>query len=156
MISLIHYSFISILQNAIPCATFLIFGLLLLFFCFFFSFQNAVKITTCLNVVENIALIFLSFVSSKENYDIHKVSFILFMVCSELYMVLTCLLLKDNKSKLTNSLERLAYLKKKQLMTANLTSFFVALYFFYRHNKYCEPGSEWDLGPFSDLIFWNI
>uniref|UniRef100_A0A0P4WA80 CWH43-like N-terminal domain-containing protein n=2 Tax=Scylla TaxID=6760 RepID=A0A0P4WA80_SCYOL len=103
-------------------------------------YKNAVKVTTCLNVIENIALIFLSFVSSKENYDIHKVSFILFMVCSELYMVLTCLLLKENKSKLTNSLERLAYLKKKQLMAANLTSFFVALYFFYRHNKYCEPG----------------
>ena len=44
--------------------------------------------------------------------DIHKISFILFMVCSELYMVLTCLLLKDNRNRLTNALERLAYIKK--------------------------------------------
>ncbi|XP_071525713.1 post-GPI attachment to proteins factor 2-like [Panulirus ornatus] len=103
-------------------------------------YNNAVKVTTFLNVVENIALLGLSFVSSKENYDVHKVFFIVFMVCSELYMVLTCLLLKDNARRLTTPLERLAYLKKKQLMAANLTSFFVALYFFYRHNTYCEPG----------------
>ncbi|XP_042239073.1 post-GPI attachment to proteins factor 2-like isoform X3 [Homarus americanus] len=101
---------------------------------------NAVKVTTLLNVVENVALLSLSFVSSKENYDVHKVSFILFMVCSELYMVLTCLLLKDNARRFTTPLERLAFVKKKQLMTANLASFVIALYFFYRHNKYCEPG----------------
>lgn len=101
---------------------------------------NAVRVTTALNVAENMALVFLSFVSSRENYDVHKISFIVFMVCSELYMALTCLLLRDNKNRLTNSLERLAYLKKKQLMAANITCFIVALYFFYRHNKYCEPG----------------
>ncbi|KAG7159563.1 post-GPI attachment to proteins factor 2-like isoform X2 [Homarus americanus] len=103
-------------------------------------YRNAVKVTTLLNVVENVALLSLSFVSSKENYDVHKVSFILFMVCSELYMVLTCLLLKDNARRFTTPLERLAFVKKKQLMTANLASFVIALYFFYRHNKYCEPG----------------
>lgn len=103
-------------------------------------YKNAVRVTTSLNVAENMALVFLSFVSSRENYDVHKISFIVFMVCSELYMALTCLLLRDNKNRLTNSLERLAYLKKKQLMAANITCFIVALYFFYRHNKYCEPG----------------
>ncbi|XP_047477961.1 LOW QUALITY PROTEIN: post-GPI attachment to proteins factor 2-like [Penaeus chinensis] len=103
-------------------------------------YRNAVKVTTALNVIENIALLGLSFVSSKENYDIHKMYFIIFMVCSELYMVLTCLLLRDHKRRLTTPMEQLAYKKKKQLMTANLTSFFIALYFFYRHNTYCEPG----------------
>ncbi|KAK8721335.1 hypothetical protein OTU49_012822 [Cherax quadricarinatus] len=102
-------------------------------------YQNAVKVNTFLNVVENIALLGLSFVSSKENYDIHKVSFIMFMVCSEVYMLLTCLLLKDHTKRL-GSLERLSFRKKKQLMTANVACFFVALYFFYRHNTYCEPG----------------
>ncbi|XP_069979415.1 post-GPI attachment to proteins factor 2 [Penaeus vannamei] len=108
------------------------------------DYWNAVKVTTTLNVIENIALLGLSFVSSKENYDIHKMYFIIFMVCSELYMVLTCLLLKDHKRRLTTPMEQLAYKKKKQLMTANLTSFFIALYFFYRHNTYCEPGSKFD------------
>ncbi|KAK7075551.1 Post-GPI attachment to proteins factor 2 [Halocaridina rubra] len=106
----------------------------------FGSYQGLIKLNTTFNVVENVALLGLSFISSKENYTLHKVFFIVFMVCSELYMVLTCLLLKDNKSRLTSPLERLAYVKKKQLMFANLTSFFVALYFFYRHNSYCEPG----------------
>ncbi|KAG0720637.1 Post-GPI attachment to proteins factor 2 [Chionoecetes opilio] len=115
-------------------------------------YKNAARVLCCLNVVENVGLISLFFVSSKENYDIHKVSFITFMVCSELYMVLTFLLLKDNKHRLTHSLERQAYYKKKQLMIANLTSFIVALYFFYRHNKYCEPGSEYDL---SDITVFN-
>ncbi|XP_068239250.1 post-GPI attachment to proteins factor 2-like isoform X2 [Palaemon carinicauda] len=104
------------------------------------NYQIMVRVTTTLNVIENIALLGLSFVSSKENYTIHKLFFIVFMVCSELYMVITCLLLKENKNRLISHLERVAYLKKKQLMTANLTSFFVALYFFYRHNTYCEPG----------------
>ncbi|XP_066960845.1 post-GPI attachment to proteins factor 2 [Macrobrachium rosenbergii] len=103
------------------------------------DYQSMVKVTTALNVVENIAL-GLSFVSSKENYNIHKFFFIVFMVCSELYMVITYLLLKYNKIRLSSPLERIAYLKKKQLMIANVTSFFVALYFFYRHNTYCEPG----------------
>ncbi|XP_069181431.1 post-GPI attachment to proteins factor 2 isoform X3 [Procambarus clarkii] len=103
-------------------------------------YQKAVKVNSFLNVVENVALLSLSFVSSKENYDIHKVSFIMFMVCSELYMVLTCLLLKDNTRRFNSPLERLAFIKKKQLMTANLACFLVALYFFYRHNTYCEPG----------------
>lgn len=104
------------------------------------DYQSMVKVTTALNVVENIALLGLSFVSSKENYNIHKFFFIVFMVCSELYMVITYLLLKYNKIRLSSPLERIAYLKKKQLMIANVTSFFVALYFFYRHNTYCEPG----------------
>ncbi|KAK4288980.1 hypothetical protein Pmani_038025 [Petrolisthes manimaculis] len=103
-------------------------------------YKKAVRFTTLLNVVEIIALLCLSFVSSKENYDMHKFSFIVFMLCSELYMLITYLLLKDNRPRLTSPLERCALTKKRQLMMANLTSFIVALYFFYRHNKYCEPG----------------
>lgn len=39
-------------------------------------------------------------------------------------------------------------------MTANITSFFVALYFFYRHNKYCEPGSKYD--PFLAISLMKV
>ncbi|XP_076058156.1 acyltransferase PGAP2-like isoform X2 [Oratosquilla oratoria] len=133
-------------------------------------YQNAVKVNTVLNVVENLALLGLSFVSSKENYDLHKVFFVVFMVCSECYMLLTFLLLRDQKFRLTSHLERQAFnikgwrkgvanlmkrpccgcavscntapdpRKWRNLMKANIVSFFVALYFFYRHNTYCEPG----------------
>ncbi|XP_076058158.1 acyltransferase PGAP2-like isoform X4 [Oratosquilla oratoria] len=103
-------------------------------------YQNAVKVNTVLNVVENLALLGLSFVSSKENYDLHKVFFVVFMVCSECYMLLTFLLLRDQKFRLTSHLERQAFNIKRNLMKANIVSFFVALYFFYRHNTYCEPG----------------
>ncbi|KAK3859935.1 hypothetical protein Pcinc_033983 [Petrolisthes cinctipes] len=75
-------------------------------------YKKAVRFTTLLNVVEIIALLCLSFVSSKENYDIHKFSFIVFMVCSELYMVFTYLLLKDHRSRLTSLLERKAFTNK--------------------------------------------
>ncbi|KAL7645571.1 UNVERIFIED_CONTAM: hypothetical protein RMT77_003957 [Armadillidium vulgare] len=103
-------------------------------------YEKLRKVNAILNLVENCALLGLSFVSSRENYDLHKVFFITFMLCSELYMILTYLLMKDNTQFLAKPLERLAFRKKKQLMSFNIFCFFFALYFFYRHNAYCETG----------------
>uniref|UniRef100_A0A2P2IAG0 Post-GPI attachment to proteins factor 2-like n=2 Tax=Hirondellea gigas TaxID=1518452 RepID=A0A2P2IAG0_9CRUS len=104
------------------------------------AYQVLRKFNTFVNLVEVAALLGLSFVSSKENYEVHKGCFILFMVCSEVYMVLTCLLLKDNTRQFVGLMEHRAYSIKKQLTVANLFCFMVALYFYYRHNAYCEPG----------------
>ncbi|KAA0195981.1 hypothetical protein HAZT_HAZT004149 [Hyalella azteca] len=103
-------------------------------------YQVLQKIYTCLNLVEVSSLLGLSFVSSRENYELHKLFFIMFMVCSELYMLLTCLLLKDNTRQFVSLLEHRAFSIKKQLMFANIFCFMVALYFYHRHNTYCEPG----------------
>jgi len=104
------------------------------------------------NVLENVALLFLSFISSKENYPLHKVSFTCFMIFSELYMILSVALLKDFQNMLTHSYQRYAYRLKKKLMIANLFAFFTALYFFYRHNTYCEPGMYTVFAFFEYLI----
>lgn len=53
--------------------------------------------------------------------------FIIFMVCSELYMVLTCLLLKDHKRRLTTPMEQLAY--KKKVSVRFIYLFFYSLLF---------------------------
>ncbi|CAL4100742.1 unnamed protein product, partial [Meganyctiphanes norvegica] len=104
------------------------------------SFERLVKVATFLNVIENIALLGLSFVSSKDNYGVHKGFFITFIICSEVYMLLTYYLLKDIQNRLTNPNERLAFRRKKQLLCVNIGCFLIALYFFYRHNTYCEEG----------------
>ena len=38
--------------------------------------------------------------------------------------------------------ERKSFLIKLSLMVFNIASFFLAVYFFFRHNKYCESGGE--------------
>ncbi|XP_048774042.2 post-GPI attachment to proteins factor 2-like isoform X2 [Ostrea edulis] len=45
---------------------------------------------TLLHVVENFALVVLTYISSLENREVHEDMFVLFMVTSEVYMLLTC------------------------------------------------------------------
>ncbi|XP_047119126.1 post-GPI attachment to proteins factor 2-like [Schistocerca piceifrons] len=93
-----------------------------------------------LNVMENLALIGLTFISSAENYAIHEKCFITFMITSELYMLLTCYLLRKFRRFPPDNVESRSLKIKHQLLVINLTSFAMAGYFFKRHNWYCEPG----------------
>lgn len=66
-----------------------------------------------------------------------------FMVTSELYMILTCLMLKYSiKSTAIDKFDRYSIRMKTRLLILNVLSFTIAGYFFIRHNEYCEPGSE--------------
>ncbi|OXA62655.1 post-GPI attachment to proteins factor 2 [Folsomia candida] len=97
--------------------------------------------TACLlNVLENLGLIGLTYVSSKENYRIHEKCFIIFMVCSELYMVIMCLLLHRCRNIPATLLESKSLRVKVTLVLVNLVSFALAGYTFVRHNAYCEEG----------------
>ncbi|KAG8223591.1 hypothetical protein J437_LFUL004112 [Ladona fulva] len=95
-----------------------------------------------LNVVENFALIGLSFISSANNYYYHEKCFITFMVTSEIYMMLTCYLLKKKRSIPPSNIESLSLRVKWKLLLINMTSFITAGYLFLRHNWYCEPWGE--------------
>nr|CAD7412140.1 unnamed protein product [Timema cristinae] len=93
-----------------------------------------------LNVAENLALVGLTFISSSENYSVHEKCFMMFMVTSELYMMLTCYLLRSMRCQPPDNVETRSLRIKYQLLVVNVISFALAAYFFLRHNWYCEPG----------------
>lgn len=93
-----------------------------------------------LNVIENVALIGLTFISSAENHVVHERCFVTFMVTSELYMILTCYLLRSMRRSPPDNIEARSLRIKCQLLAVNLISFAMAVYFYIRHNSYCEPG----------------
>ncbi|XP_050417059.1 post-GPI attachment to proteins factor 2 [Patella vulgata] len=95
---------------------------------------------TLLFSVEICSLVGLSYVSSSDNFNIHKLCFCIFMFCVECYMILTCYLMykvrTSNGRKLT-SIEKQSLGYKKKLCVINIGSFLLALYFYYSHTYYC-------------------
>jgi len=101
--------------------------------------QNLASVACLLNIIENIALFLLTFINSAYNYAIHEKCFMTFMITSELYMALTCYLMKKKRMIPPSNVESRSLRYKIQLIVINMTSFAAAGYFFIRHNRYCEP-----------------
>ncbi|KAK2160886.1 hypothetical protein LSH36_125g00008 [Paralvinella palmiformis] len=104
-------------------------------------FEIMVMVNSFLHVAENFCLLLLSVVGSDENYDIHEKSFIGFMIFSECYMLLTLAIFRWSRSGGPWSKQDLrSYSCKTVLAIFNVSSFLISIYFFFRHNTYCEPG----------------
>lgn len=104
-------------------------------------YKTLVTVNAILNVVENICLIMLTFISSTENYSVHEKSFIGFMIFSELHMILTIILFRWSSSlQPSRQKSQISFWCKFAFCLTNLLSFASAIYFFFRHNKHCEPG----------------
>lgn len=98
-------------------------------------------IACLLNFVENTALLFLSYFTSVSNYEIHKTSFVVFIVTSELYMLISYFINKNARKLDDFTLNEIKSLKwKGNLFVINLLAFIIALGCFIRHNSHCEPG----------------
>ncbi|KAM3932847.1 LOW QUALITY PROTEIN: post-GPI attachment to proteins factor 2 [Leptodactylus fuscus] len=93
-----------------------------------------------LNVCEILCLLMLTYVSSNENQGIHQLSFVFFMFFSLGYMMMTISIWTILRRYSVSAEERRSYIWKKWLFIFNLTTFITSLYFYYRHNEYCEPG----------------
>ena len=91
-------------------------------------------------VLEVISLLMLSFAPSREDFRTHKNSFACFLVVSVLYMLLTFCLLNWFWIRPRSDWEKTGHRLKKLLVKANAGCILVALYLYYRHNRYCEPG----------------
>ena len=93
-----------------------------------------------LNIVENLSLLGLSFVPSSDVFELHEAFFITFMGTSMISMVLTVFYLYPHCGFQPRSGdERRAIGYKKKLVKTSLGAAALALYFYWRHNEYCEP-----------------
>ncbi|KAK6172485.1 hypothetical protein SNE40_016124 [Patella caerulea] len=105
-------------------------------------YKAGAALCTLLHIMENGALIILSYVSSEDNYAIHENMFITFIVASLLYMMLTCFMFSwgrtQNGRQLTR-LEKKSLNYKVYVFIFNISIFLLSLYFFFRHNSHCEP-----------------
>lgn len=92
-----------------------------------------------LQVTEVLSLLGLTFVSSSENFYIHELCFIAFMVSALSNMLLLYLVIKNGCKQKLSALDRLSLKCKFLCGIINISSFFLAVYFYFRHNWYCEP-----------------
>nr|XP_056714334.1 post-GPI attachment to proteins factor 2-like [Euleptes europaea] len=93
-----------------------------------------------LSLLEDVALILLTFFSSSENYVIHRNASGVFVVATLSYMFLTCVLWRMMKKHTGSPKERKSYKWKLWLFLFNLFTFLMAMCFYFWHNWYCEPG----------------
>ncbi|KAL7742427.1 hypothetical protein ACLKA6_019058 [Drosophila palustris] len=93
-----------------------------------------------LNVIEDFALFSLSLWTSADNYEIHRNSFVVFIACSELYMLISYLLNRNARKIVLLPHEEKSLKFKRNLFLINIVSFGLAGYCFVRHNARCETG----------------
>ncbi|XP_041778238.1 post-GPI attachment to proteins factor 2-like [Anopheles merus] len=106
-----------------------------------------------LNIVELSSLVGLSLWTSSNNYEIHKICFSAFVICSIIYMYLVVLINRLTRTEeLLTLAERKSLRYKRRLLLVNVASIMFAVYFFVRHNNHCEPGI-YSLFALSEYVF---
>uniref|UniRef100_A0A1I8EXU9 Zf-LYAR domain-containing protein n=2 Tax=Wuchereria bancrofti TaxID=6293 RepID=A0A1I8EXU9_WUCBA len=103
-------------------------------------FELSCQIACFLNIAETLFLLLLTTASSVENYVVHKVSFLGFALCSTMYMLVATSLFQYSGRRRTSSLGEKSFQYKVLMCSISILSLLLAVYFFERHNTYCEPG----------------
>uniref|UniRef100_A0A0N4ZX18 Post-GPI attachment to proteins factor 2 n=1 Tax=Parastrongyloides trichosuri TaxID=131310 RepID=A0A0N4ZX18_PARTI len=105
------------------------------------SFFSALCNLSCaLNVLEITFLLLLTTISSTDDHFLHKCSFIGFVTTAMIHMYLsTWLYSHSNRHRVTNIGEKI-YQKKVLSSICCTLSLSLAMYFYWRHNTYCEAG----------------
>mmetsp|Transcript_12719 Transcript_12719/g.29239 ORF Transcript_12719/g.29239 Transcript_12719/m.29239 type:complete len:268 (+) Transcript_12719:55-858(+) len=88
--------------------------------------------------LEQAGLTLLTFVSSKEDHQLHEVGFGLFATASLVHMLLQCALHHQLQSARQDSATfRESYIRKKKMAAGGFSSFAAAMVSFYLHNATC-------------------
>jgi len=104
------------------------------------KYLNWVRVLGVLGVIENFGLILLTYITSKAYFNLHMWSFISFVLASEFYMLIYCLLLKHCRNIPASTLESKSLRIKWGLMTVNIGCAVFSALVYSRHVTYCEPG----------------
>ncbi|XP_068614257.1 post-GPI attachment to proteins factor 2-like [Brachionichthys hirsutus] len=114
---------------------------------------------SCLNLAfsisENLGLLLLTYVSSSETYFVHKEGFVLFVISSLIYMMITCRLWKAIKEYSLNPDVAKSHHWKVRLFGLNLSFCAFAGFFYWKHNMYCESGSYTLFALFEYLVVFS-
>lgn len=93
-----------------------------------------------INLAENFFLLLLTSVSSTEDHSLHKLAFSGFAICAIVYMFVATTLYHYSGCRRASTVGEKSYQYKVFSCLLSVLSLLAALYFFYRHNTYCEPG----------------
>ncbi|XP_051960714.1 post-GPI attachment to proteins factor 2-like [Xyrauchen texanus] len=102
--------------------------------------QRLSFLTFIFALIENVGLLLLTYVSSTETYSVHKSGFIIFIASSLFHMLCTCRLWSLIERHSLSAEDMMSYRHKRRLFIFNVFFCLLALYFYRRHNSYCEPG----------------
>ncbi|KAG8196578.1 hypothetical protein JTE90_014139 [Oedothorax gibbosus] len=96
----------------------------------FIFFVQAAEVTSLLG---------LTFISSSENFHAHEACFCVFMITAIANMILLYITMKYGTKQRSTLVQDLSLKYKSMFGTLNVSSTFLAVYFYFRHNWYCEP-----------------
>jgi hypothetical protein len=99
------------------------------------------KFIMVIHVIELSSLLILTYISSMEIFYVHAVSFITFLIASIFYMLSTIGTYYWPR-KSTNGLTKKEMHSKSlklRIFSFYILYCFCSMYFYYRHNRYCEP-----------------
>ncbi|KAI9554253.1 hypothetical protein GHT06_019525 [Daphnia sinensis] len=115
------------------------------------SYLCHVWLALSLNLVEQAALIGVTYVSNRENYPIHEKIFVVFMVSSQVHMLIVLKLLKMADFGREQQSEQRSYFFKRSLFFLSLLCTCGLLVFFVKHRVYChDMAFSW----FSFFEYW--
>ena len=92
-----------------------------------------------LQIVENLALLSLTIVSSQENFPIHSWAFGTFGAASTVYMVIVVYLVKRCGYRHENRFEKIGTEWKVWLLKGTVIAGGLMCLFYWWHNTYCDP-----------------
>ncbi|XP_077421498.1 acyltransferase PGAP2-like [Vanacampus margaritifer] len=112
-------------------------------------------ISLAFSIFENLGLLLLTYVSSSETIFIHANGFILFILSSFVYMLVTCYLWKAVKKYSLNPEDAKSHHWKVRLLILNFCFCACAGFFYIKHNLYCEAGSYTLFALFEYMIVFS-
>nr|CAD2134823.1 unnamed protein product [Meloidogyne enterolobii] len=93
--------------------------------------------------------------SCNDFFVLHMLMFNAFVICGTLHMVIVTWLFDLSGRRRSSKIGEISFQTKAFCCIGQIISLFFALYFFYRHNRYCEPGmyTLFALAEYSLILF---